>query len=225
MDPMQDLLKDVHGISPVAWGVIVTLLMMSMMSIAIIVERFWVYRRVARQSKACALEASRLLRAGRLSEAKELAAQPGVRDSHLARVITTGLREWQQDWEESETPVRLETVRTAVRHAAAESVGDLRRGLVMLGTIASTAPFVGLFGTTFGIINAFAAMAKPGATGGLGDISAGIAEALITTAFGLFVAIPALWAYNGLGGRVERFASELDRAGDQLLLFLTRRGQ
>ena len=225
MNPMQDLIKDIHGIGPVAWGVILTLLVMSILSIAIIVERWWVYRRVSRQSKSCALEASRLLRAGRLAEAQQMTARPEVRDSHLARMLTTGLREWEQDWAEGETAVRIETVRTAVKHAAAESVGDRRRGLVVLGTIASTAPFVGLFGTTFGIINAFAAMAKPGATGGLGDISAGISEALITTAFGLFVAIPALWAYNGLGGRVERFASELERAGDQLLLFLNRRGQ
>jgi biopolymer transport protein ExbB/TolQ len=117
---------------------------------------------------------------------------------------------------------RLETARTAVRHAASETVGDLRRGLVALGTIASTAPFVGLFGTTFGIINAFSSMAKSGSTN-MAVISGGISEALITTAFGLFVAIPAVWAYNALGGRVERFASEMERSGDQLVLFLARR--
>jgi biopolymer transport protein ExbB/biopolymer transport protein TolQ len=213
-----------HKIDPIGLGVIGMLLLMSMVSVGIIVERWWIYRRAARQSKGCALEAARLLRAGRLREAQELAARPSVRDSHLARVISTGLREWEQDWQEGEQAVRTETVRTAVRHAAAESVGDLRRGLVVLGTIASTAPFVGLFGTTFGIIHAFSAIAQNNSTD-FGAISAGISEALITTAFGLFVAIPALWAYNGLGGRVERFASELDRAGDQLLLFLTRRSQ
>ena len=220
-----DVVKELQGIGVVAWLVIGTLLVMSIVSVAIIVERWWMYRRVGRQSKTCAVEASRLLRAGRWTDARELTSRPGIRDSHLARLIGTGLREWDQDWGEAEAAVRLETVRTAVRHAAAESVGDLRRGLVALGTIASTAPFVGLFGTTFGIINAFAAMAKSGHAGGLGDISAGISEALITTAFGLFVAIPALWAYNGLGGRVERFAYELDRAGDQLLLLLTRHGK
>jgi biopolymer transport protein ExbB/biopolymer transport protein TolQ len=93
---------------------------------------------------------------------------------------------------------------------------------VALGTIASTAPFVGLFGTTFGIINAFSSMAKSGSTN-MAVISGGISEALITTAFGLFVAIPAVWAYNALGGRVERFASEMERSGDQLVLFLARR--
>ena len=211
-------------IDPIGLGVIAMLLLMSIVSIGIIVERGWIYRRTARQAKACALEASRLLRAGRLHEAQEMAGRPGVRDSHLARMIATGLREWEQEWQDGEHSVRVETVRTAVRHAAAESVGDLRRGLVVLGTIASTAPFVGLFGTTFGIIHAFSAIAATGSTD-FTAISSGISEALITTAFGLFVAIPALWAYNGLGGRVDRFASELDRAGDQLLLFLTRRAQ
>jgi biopolymer transport protein ExbB/TolQ len=219
----QELLNHLRTLGLVAWGVIGTLLVMSVVSVAIIVERWWVYRRANRQSKTCALEASRLLRAGLLREAQALTSKPNVRDSHLARVLATGLREWDGEWQDGEQAVRVETVKTAVRHATQESIGDLRRGLVLLGTIASTAPFVGLFGTTFGIINAFAAM--KGGAGDLGKISGGISEALITTAFGLFVAIPALWAYNGLGGRVERFASELDRAGDQLLLFLSRRGQ
>jgi biopolymer transport protein ExbB/TolQ len=220
--PLEELLKNPHGISPVAWGVIATLLVMSIVSVGIMLERGWIYRRAARQSASCALEASRLLRAGRLREVQELAARPAVRESHLARLILSGLREWEQDWTDGEHHVRLETVRTAVRHAAAENVGELKRGLVVLGTIASTAPFVGLFGTTFGIINAFSAMGEKGA-GSMSTISAGISEALVTTAFGLFVAIPALWAYNGLGGRVERFAAEMERASDQLLLFLARR--
>ena len=220
---LEKLVGGAHDISPIAWGVIATLLVMSIVSVGIIVERYWVYRRATRQSRLCALEAARLLRAGRLHEVQELAARPAVRDSHLARLLVSGLREWEQDWTEGERDVRLETVRTAVRHAAAENVGDLRKGLVVLGTIASTAPFVGLFGTTFGIINAFSAMGQPGAGTDMTTISAGISEALITTAFGLFVAIPALWAYNGLGGRVDRFAAEMERASDQLLLFLVRR--
>jgi biopolymer transport protein ExbB/TolQ len=219
-----ELLKHAHGISHIAWGVILTLLAMSIVSIGIIFERAWVYRRTNRQSKACALEAARLLRGGRLRETQELTARAQVRDSHLARVLSVGLREWEAEWPEDDQSLRLETVRTAVRHATEESVGDLRRGLVVLGTIASPAPFVGLFGSTFGIINAFSSIATTGHSD-FSSISAGISEALVTTAFGLFVAIPALWAYNGLGGRVDRIASELDRAGDQLVLFLNRRGR
>lgn len=209
-------------IGPVAWGVVATLFVMSVLSLGVIVERWWVLRRSARESKSVALEVSRLLRSGRLEEAQELTRRPALRHSHLARLIATGLREWAQDWDEGEAELRVETVRTALRHSTAESSAELRRGLVVLGSIAASAPFVGLFGTTFGIIDAFAAIALTGA-GGLSAISAGISEALITTAFGLVVAIPALWAFNGLGGRIERLSSELERASDQLLMFLARR--
>jgi biopolymer transport protein ExbB/TolQ len=212
---------DIHQIGVIAMCVILTLLAMSVLSVAIIVERLWVYRRVASQSRQCALEAARLLRIGNLREAQELSRKTALRDSHVARLLHAGLREWEQeDIVDDET--RLETARTAIRHAASETLGDMRRGLGALGTIASTAPFVGLFGTTFGIINAFAAMSQTGSTT-MTSISAGISEALITTAFGLFVAIPAVWAYNALGGRVERFAGEMERSGDQLVLFLARR--
>jgi biopolymer transport protein ExbB/TolQ len=213
---------EIPDIGLVAWSVVGTLLLMSILSLGVVVERWWVLRLSTQESKAVALETSRLLRSGQLKEAQELTRRPTTRHSHLARLIAIGLREWEQGWGDDEAEIRIETVRTALRHSTAESVVELRRGLVLLGSIASSAPFVGLFGTTFGIINAFGAMALTGA-GGLSAISAGISEALITTAFGLFVAIPALWAYNALGGRVERLSSELDRASDQLLLFLLRR--
>jgi len=212
---------DIVRVGWVAIGVIATLLVRSVASIAIIIEPWTRFLRVRRQSAACALETARLLRMGQLREAQEVARRPQLRDSHLARLIVAGLREWDQD-EGIDGNTRLETARTAVRHATAESLTDLRWGLVALGTIASTAPFVGLFGTTFGIINAFTSMSQ-GSAGNINTVSAGISEALITTAFGLFVAVPALWAYNALGGRVDRFSSEMDRAGDQLVLFLARR--
>src|SRR3954471_1645704 len=88
---------DFHGIGLVAWGVIATLLAMSVLSIAIIVERTWVFRRAVRQSKTCALETSRLMRLGNLREAHEVARRPALRDSHLARLIVAGLREWGKD--------------------------------------------------------------------------------------------------------------------------------
>ncbi len=212
----------IPDIGVVAWCVVATLFLMSILSFGVIVERWWALRLSARETKAIALEASRLLRSGHLKEAQEIARRGTARHSHLARLIANGLHEWEQEWRDDEEEIRIETVRTALRHSTSESVGELRRGLVVLGSIASSAPFVGLFGTTFGIINAFSAMALTGA-GGLSAISAGISEALITTAFGLFVAIPALWAYNALGGRVERVSAELDRAADQLLMFLLRR--
>ena len=97
----------------------------------------------------------------------------------------------------------------------------MRRGLSVLATIGSTAPFVGLFGTTFGIIHAFEAMSLTGSSS-MGAISAGISEALVTTAFGLFVAIPAVWAYNGFLGKLEVLRMELERGRFLLLEQLSR---
>ena len=92
----------------------------------------------------------------------------------------------------------------------------MKKGLGNLATISTTAPFVGLFGTVIGIINAFRGMAISG-SGGLGAVSAGIAEALATTAFGLFVAVPAVWMYNYFLNKVERFNVEMSNASSQLI--------
>ena len=109
------------------------------------------------------------------------------------------------------------TITVAIVHA------EMKRGLSGLATIGSTAPFVGLFGTTFGIINAFSGMALTG-SGGIAAISAGIAEALITTAFGLFVAVPAVWAYNYFAGKVEGFNVEMDNSSSELLDYFIKKG-
>jgi biopolymer transport protein TolQ len=111
--------------------------------------------------------------------------------------------------------------RQALEFASLVRVADLRRGLSVLATIGATAPFVGLFGTTFGIINAFRAIAITGSTN-MAVISSGVSEALITTAFGLVVAVPAVWAYNAFLGRVQSFQVELDRGRYVLLSYLDR---
>ena len=116
----------------------------------------------------------------------------------------------------------LAAAREAAAFATDMSMAEMRRGLSVLATIGSTAPFVGLFGTTFGIIHAFSAMAVTGSAA-MGAISAGISEALVTTAFGLFVAIPAVWAYNAFLGRLEVLRVELDRGRFVLIEQLARR--
>ncbi len=96
------------------------------------------------------------------------------------------------------------------------TTADMKKGLGNLATISTTAPFVGLFGTVIGIINAFRGMAISG-SGGLGAVSSGIAEALATTAFGLFVAVPAVWMYNFFLNKIERFNVEMSNASSQLI--------
>ena len=106
---------------------------------------------------------------------------------------------------------------------AAPAAADPVSGTIaaFLATTGATAPFVGLFGTTFGIINAFSGMAMTG-SGGIAAISAGIAEALITTALGLVVAIVAVWAYNYFAGQVDGFTVEMDNSGSELLDFVKK---
>jgi biopolymer transport protein ExbB/biopolymer transport protein TolQ len=137
--------------------------------------------------------------------------------------VAAGLAEWST-WPEGDGDRALAAAREAATFAAEMSLASMRRGLHVLATIGSTAPFVGLFGTTFGIIHAFAAMARTGSSS-MGAVSAGISEALVTTAFGLFVAIPAVWAYNTFLGRLEVLRVELDRGRFGLLEQLARRVQ
>ena len=92
-----------------------------------------------------------------------------------------------------------------------ETLIQLKRGLGFLATIGSTAPFIGLFGTVVGIINAFRNIAATG-SGGMSVVSGGIAEALVSTALGIFVAIPAVVAFNHFTGKIETFHVEMNRA-------------
>jgi biopolymer transport protein ExbB/biopolymer transport protein TolQ len=187
-------------------------------------ERYWTFRRSARASRRFAQDVSRLLRAGRVREAGEWCRAEGLAHSHLARTLVCGIDEWVSCEGRREGPgldATLATVREAVQAAAALELADLKRGLSVLATIGSTAPFVGLFGTTFGIINAFSNMGQSG-SGGLAIVSQGISEALITTALGLLVAVPAVWAYNYFAGRLERFGVEIDRGAFELVAFLSK---
>src|SRR5262249_9362963 len=97
-----------------------------------------------------------------------------------------------------------------------ETLIQLKRGLGFLATIGSTAPFIGLFGTVVGIINAFRSIAATG-SGGMSVVSGGIAEALVSTALGIFVAIPAVIAFNSFTGKIETFHVQMNRASTQLV--------
>ena len=116
----------------------------------------------------------------------------------------------------------VDSVRRAIQRAAALTAADLKKGMGILATIGSTAVFVGLLATTLGVINAFQGIAQTG-SGGLGAVSGGISEALVGTAIGLFVAIPAVWFYNYLTGRVEYFNVEMDNSSSELVDYFIKR--
>lgn len=198
--------------------VVIVLALMSIWSLSLAIERLIRFRRAKKQSLQVALGVTPLLKQHKLDEAITFAKDKKYRHSHLARVLTAGLTEFQ--YEKSQTlPEDFDVVESGKRAIERETLmttAEMKKGLGNLATISTTAPFVGLFGTVIGIINAFQGMAISG-SGGLGAVSSGIAEALATTAFGLFVAIPAVWLYNYFQNKIERFQVEMSNASSELV--------
>jgi biopolymer transport protein ExbB len=206
----------------VAKLVVILLFILSAYSIGVMIERWLIYRQARKQSRLFTPAVAECLRDGKVDEAIALGEQ--YNKSHLAKVLVSGLHELQAHAKSKEIPGEsIEASRRALERATAIAIEDLKRGLGALATIGSTAPFVGLFGTTVGIINAFMGM-KTEETAGIAAVAGGIAEALITTAMGLFVAVPAVWAFNAFTNRVETFTVEMDNSSSELIdFFLTKR--
>jgi biopolymer transport protein ExbB/TolQ len=222
-------LREMLGhLGPVALGVMITLAVMSIASFAVALERYRILRRAVESSRRVVRDTANLLKAGRLREAAAWCRSTDAQHSHVARTLRAGLEDWlsstERDGEGAGRDAAVASAKEASAQMAALEQSELRRGLALLATIGSTAPFVGLFGTTFGIIDAFQSIGLTG-SGGIGAISTGIAEALVTTAFGLFVAVPAVWAYNYFAGRVERMGVEMERSGYELASFLGKQAQ
>ena len=203
--------------------VVVILFIMSGWSIGVMIDRWMAFSAARKQSRAFAPAVAGALREGKIDEAIRVAERN--KKSHLAKVVTAGLQEFKAHGEGSDIPgEQIEASRRALERAEAIVHAELKRGLGGLATIGATAPFVGLFGTVVGILNAFRGIAENKATG-LGAVAGGISEALVTTAIGLFVAIPAVMMYNYLSGRVEAFDVEMDNSSSELIdYFLKRRG-
>ena len=223
-----DLRTMAEHMGGVAWGVVIVLAIMSIYSIGVMIERYYTYSQATKQSRKYAPEVARFLKQGKIKEAIDVSNGKNVKHSHLAKVLVLGLQEWQYQIETGEVQrdkeAAVDAAKRAIQRATAVNLADLKRGLSGLATIGSTAPFVGLFGTTFGIINAFSGMALTG-SGGIAAISAGIAEALITTAFGLLVAIPALMMFNYLTNRVEEMSVDIADASNELVDFFLKEGR
>ncbi len=199
----------------VARAVALLLVAMSVYSLAVAAERAIAYARARRQSLRFSGEADRIADGG----VPELAAcARRYRASHLAGVVSAGLAEYGRKAARPglSSEVALEAARRAAERAALVATAELRRGTGGLATIGATAPFVGLFGTVIGIMNAFAQIART-QTAGLASVAGGIAEALVTTALGLLVALPAVWLHNHLVQQVERFQGEMANSCSALL--------
>ena len=209
----------------VAKAVAFILFFMSMWSFGVAIERIYTYTQARKQSKLYAPQVAKHLKEGRLKDAIAISASKNYRYSHLAKVVLAGLQEYQFQQETGANLSRedlVDTVRRAIQRASALTANDLKKGVASLATIGSTAPFVGLLGTVVGIITAFQGIAATG-SGGLGAVSAGISEALVETALGLVVAIPAVWFYNYLTGRIEYFNVEMDNSSSELVDYFIKK--
>ena len=191
------------------------LAVLSFFSLAVIVEKQRRFRAASRQSQAFKLPFKSFLHGGEMQELID--ALSSHQKSHVAQVVAAGILEYDGVRQAGRDPVgSLELVQSAIRDSISETLIQLKWGLGFLATIGSTAPFLGLFGTVVGIINAFQSIAATG-SGGMSVVSGGIAEALVSTALGIFVAIPAVVAFNHFTGKIENFHVEMNRASSQLV--------
>ncbi|HSU58685.1 MAG TPA: MotA/TolQ/ExbB proton channel family protein [Bryobacteraceae bacterium] len=206
----------------IAKCVIIVLFIMSAWSIGVMIDRFIAFSAARKQSRAFAPAVAGALREGKLEEAIKIADR--FNKSHLAKVVVAGLQEFKAHQVSSDIPGEdIEASRRALERAEAIVHAELKRGVSSLATIGSTAPFVGLFGTVVGIMHAFQEISTSKSTG-IGAVAGGISEALITTAVGLFVAIPAVWVFNYFSNRIEAFDVEMGNSSSELIdYFLKRR--
>src|ERR1700737_1360307 len=177
-----------HSMTILAKGVVILLFLMSVYSLTIAVERFIYYNKAKKQSLAFAKLVTQFLKQDRLQEAIDSSKK--FKNTHLARGPLRVPHGGASGTPDTPGHDPIEAAERAIEREALITTADMKKGLSGLATIGTTAPFIGLFGTVIGIINAFRGMATAGATG-IGAVAGGIAEALVTTALGLFVAIPA----------------------------------
>src|SRR6266550_460547 len=218
-----DLVSLVKSMGILAKIVVIILFIMSGWSIGVMIDRWMAFSAARKQSRAFAPAVAGALRDGKIDEAIKVAERN--KKSHLAKVVTAGLMEFRAHQESADIPGEtIEASKRALERTEAIVHAELKRGLGGLATIGSTAPFVGLFGTVVGIINAFREITSQGGRTGIGAVAGGISEALVTTAIGLAVAIPAVMMFNYLTGRVEAFDVEMDNSSSELIdYFLKRR--
>jgi len=218
-----DLLSMWGQMGWLAKAVVIVLFIMSAYSIGVMIDRYLAFNGARTQSRQFAPAVAGALRDGKLDEAIKIADR--YKKSHLAKVVVAGLQEFKAHQNSSEISGEVvEASRRALERSEAIVHAELKRGISTLATIGSSAPFVGLLGTVVGIINAFKGISQEKSTG-LGAVAGGISEALVTTALGLFVAIPAVWVYNYFSARLEALDVEMGNSSSELVDYFIKRSQ
>jgi len=216
---MQFTLTDLwHHMGLFARLIVLALAVMSIASLFVTGERLFAFRKAKKASIEFAGRMAGLLQQGGIDAAA--AAEAGPDPGYLGRVLDAGLQAYRVS-PKGDTELVFESVSRALERSAQREVQMLKRGQGILGTVSSTAPFIGLLGTVMGIVNSFQLMAASG-SGGLATVSAGIAEALVTTAFGLLVAIPAVMAFNYITGYIEARSVDISESSNELLDLLAK---
>ena len=214
---MLDLWSQMGGF---AKGIVIVLALMSVYSMQIMIAKWWQLKQAQNETRKFAPEFSQFLEEDNLTEAIKLAES--YKKSHVALVLGGALGEVKPLIQDGSVTVSdINSAERAVERNMLLEITNLKRGLAVLATVGATAPFVGLLGTTIGIINAFQGMSKSG-SGGLAAIGGGISEALATTALGLLVAIPAVWAYNYFQTKIDNLTVEMTYVSKEMIDYLIK---
>ena len=212
-----------HNMGALVKGVVIVLFVESIWSLAVIIDRYLYFNAAKKQSREFAPRVAGALKEAKLDEAIKVADRN--KKSHLAEVVTAGLQEFRNYGSGGAiTSEQIESSQRALERSEAIVHAKLKRGLGGLATIGSTAPFIGLFGTVVGILHAFQQIATQ-KTSGIGAVAGGISEALVTTAFGLLVAIPAVMTFNYFTGKVESFDVEMDNSSSELVDYFIKQSR
>ena len=213
-----------NTMSPLVKFITGVMIVMSIYSIWVMIERWFLFNKAKKESVKLIGALSNVLTRSAYQEAIDVTKK--FKQSHLAKVIAAGLLEFEasrRDKRNVDPEIAVEAARQGMDRTAMITVAEFKENLGVLATVGATAPFVGLHGTVLGIINAFEGMAKSG--GGIASVSAGIAEALVATAFGLMVAIPAVWAYNYFQNRIDRFTVEMSNSGSEMGIYFLKEAE
>ncbi len=203
----------------------ILLIFLSIVAFYFFIEKNIVFAKAKRKSKQIAPKLASLLKSGKVEEALNLSSKKEYKGSHLARITASGIQEFFEGKKANlDIEEQISAASRGMDRASNIFTQELKRGLSILATIATSSPFIGLFGTIGGIINAFRGMALTG-SGGIGAVAGGIAEALITTAFGIGVAIIALWCYNVLNSKIEVYQAEMANTSSEIIDFFIKEKQ
>ncbi|HET7791538.1 MAG TPA: MotA/TolQ/ExbB proton channel family protein [Gemmatimonadales bacterium] len=211
-----------NSMGPFAKGIVILMGVMSLWSWTITISKWWFLRKSTRETRKFVPEFSRFLQEEQLDGAIQIAEKQ--KRSHVARVLGEALSEIKPLLRDRATITAgdINSAERAVERQMLIVTAELKRGLGILATVGATAPFVGLLGTTMGIVTAFQGMAASGGGGNLASITGGVAEALITTAFGLMVAIPAVWLYNYFTTKIDFISVEMTYTSKELIDYLIK---